>query len=88
MVASSDDAIRNSGRFLKEGHARAVKVEGGHGMAGTHKHKWIWVLKHQKETRVLYFGWHGFKRPQKVLEESELQRLELDIDSGADYPPL
>ncbi len=27
--ASADDAIRNAGRFLKEGHAEAVKVEGG-----------------------------------------------------------
>lgn len=30
--ASTEDAIRNAGRFLKEGHAEAVKVEGGHGM--------------------------------------------------------
>ena len=27
--ASSEEAIRNAGRFLKEGHAEAVKVEGG-----------------------------------------------------------
>ncbi|MEM3402670.1 MAG: 3-methyl-2-oxobutanoate hydroxymethyltransferase [Candidatus Hadarchaeales archaeon] len=27
--ASVEDAIRNAGRFLKEGHAKAVKVEGG-----------------------------------------------------------
>ncbi len=32
--ASTDDAIRNAGRFLKEGRAEAVKVEGGHGMVG------------------------------------------------------
>jgi len=30
--ASVEDAIRNSGRFLKEGGAQAVKVEGGSGM--------------------------------------------------------
>ncbi|MEW6222481.1 MAG: 3-methyl-2-oxobutanoate hydroxymethyltransferase [Candidatus Hadarchaeota archaeon] len=30
--AAAEDAIRNSGRFLKEGHARAVKVEGGRGV--------------------------------------------------------
>jgi len=30
--ASVADAIRNAGRFLKEGHAEAVKVEGGRGM--------------------------------------------------------
>jgi 3-methyl-2-oxobutanoate hydroxymethyltransferase len=30
--ASAEDAIRNSGRFLKEAHAQAVKVEGGRGM--------------------------------------------------------
>ncbi len=30
--ASSEDAIRNAGRFLKEGYAEAVKVEGGHRM--------------------------------------------------------
>jgi len=28
--ASEEDAIRNAGRFLKEGHAEGVKVEGGH----------------------------------------------------------
>jgi 3-methyl-2-oxobutanoate hydroxymethyltransferase len=27
--ASVEDAVRNAGRFLKEGHAEAVKVEGG-----------------------------------------------------------
>lgn len=30
--ASSEDAIRNAGRFIKEGHAQAVKIEGGRGM--------------------------------------------------------
>lgn len=30
--ASAADAIRNAGRFLKEGHAEAVKIEGGRGM--------------------------------------------------------
>jgi len=30
--ASVADAIRNAGRFLKEGHAEAVKIEGGRGM--------------------------------------------------------
>jgi 3-methyl-2-oxobutanoate hydroxymethyltransferase len=30
--AGIDDAIRNSGRFLKEAHARAVKIEGGRGV--------------------------------------------------------
>ncbi len=30
--ASTEDAIRNAGRFIKEGHAEAVKVEGGRGM--------------------------------------------------------
>ena len=30
--ASTEDAIRNAGRFLKEGRAEAVKVEGGRGM--------------------------------------------------------
>ncbi len=30
--ASVDDAIRNAGRFMKEGRAEAVKVEGGRGM--------------------------------------------------------
>lgn len=32
--ASVDDAIRNAGRFLKEGHAEAVKVEGGRRIVG------------------------------------------------------
>lgn len=31
--ASVEDAVRNAGRFLKEGQAEAVKVEGGRGVA-------------------------------------------------------
>jgi len=30
--ASASDAIRNAGRFIKEGHAEGVKVEGGRGV--------------------------------------------------------
>ena len=33
--AGQDDAIRNAGRFLKEGGAQSVKVEGGRQIAGT-----------------------------------------------------
>ncbi|RAL22234.1 3-methyl-2-oxobutanoate hydroxymethyltransferase [Lujinxingia litoralis] len=31
--ASTDDALRNAGRLLKEGHAQSVKVEGGEELA-------------------------------------------------------
>jgi large subunit ribosomal protein L15 len=33
-------------------------MRGGHGKAGRKKHKWTWVLKHDRN----YFGKHGFQR--------------------------
>jgi large subunit ribosomal protein L15 len=53
---------RTHGRGKKAG--RGWGKRGGHGMAGGHKHKFIWILIHDRD----HFGRHGFKRPQKILK--------------------
>lgn len=52
---------RTHGRGKKAGRGKGKR--GGTGMAGLHKHKWIWTLKYDPD----HFGRHGFKRPQKML---------------------
>jgi len=53
--------LRTHGRGKKAGRGKGKR--GGTGMAGLHKHKWIWTLKYDPD----HFGRHGFKRPQKML---------------------
>jgi large subunit ribosomal protein L15 len=36
---------------------------GGRGMAGSHKHKWTWIVKYDPK----HFGKYGFKRPKKSV---------------------
>ena len=54
---------RTHGRGKKAGRGKGKR--GGTGLAGLHKHKWIWTLKYDRD----HFGRHGFKRPEKMLEE-------------------
>ncbi|MEM3852220.1 MAG: uL15 family ribosomal protein [Methanomassiliicoccales archaeon] len=54
---------RTHGRGKKSG--RGAGIHGGRGNAGLHKHKYMHTLKYDP----LHFGVHGFKRPQKMLEE-------------------
>ncbi len=53
---------RTHGRGKKAG--RGAGLRGGRGNAGGHKHKWISIVKYCPD----YFGHHGFKRPQSVVE--------------------
>ncbi|MDI6708045.1 MAG: uL15m family ribosomal protein [Candidatus Thermoplasmatota archaeon] len=60
---------RTHGRGQKGGRGKGKR--GGCGMAGTHKHKYTWVLKYHPD----YFGRRGFKRPQKVIKEKRTINL-------------
>nr|AJS13310.1 50S ribosomal protein L15P [uncultured archaeon] len=53
---------RTHGRGKKAG--RGAGLRGGRGNAGLHKHKWISIVKYNPD----YFGHHGFKRPQSVVQ--------------------
>lgn len=54
---------RTHGRGQKAG--RGAGKRGGRGLAGTHKHRYMWALKYKPD----YFGRHGFKRPQKIVKK-------------------
>lgn len=54
---------RTHGRGKKSG--RGAGIHGGRGNAGLHKHKFMHMLKFDPQ----HFGVHGFKRPQKMVEE-------------------
>lgn len=55
---------RAAGYGQSAGH-RASGQRGGKGKAGTKKHHYIKTIMEDPK----YFGKHGFKRPQKMLEE-------------------
>ncbi len=74
---------RTHGRGQKAG--RGAGKRGGKGMAGLHKHKYIWTVKYAPD----YFGRKGFKRPPEIqkkkniinlyeIEEKKLQPTELE----------
>ncbi|MEW6722482.1 MAG: uL15m family ribosomal protein [Candidatus Micrarchaeota archaeon] len=50
---------------------------GGRGMAGVDKHKWSWAVKNPKEHSV-YFGKHGFVRPNKPAPLPLMHLYEID----------
>lgn len=54
---------RTHGRGKKAG--RGAGIHGGTGNAGLHKHKFMHTLKFDRN----HFGAHGFKRPQKMIEQ-------------------
>ncbi len=82
--ASVEDAIRNAGRFLKEGHAEAVKVEGGRGMIQKIEaiiQSGIPVMGHLGLTPQWYHQFGGFKVRGKTKSTAQMilkdaQRLE------------
>jgi large subunit ribosomal protein L15 len=45
---------------------------GGRGMAGSHKHKWTWIVKYDPN----HFGKYGFKRPPRSI--STVNTVNLD----------
>lgn len=69
---------RAAGYGFSAGH-RASGQRGGKGMAGSKKHHYIKVM--QENPR--YFGKWGFKRPQKVIEETVVLNIG-EIDAAAD----
>jgi large subunit ribosomal protein L15 len=69
---------RAAGYGFSAGH-RASGQRGGKGMAGTKKHHYIKTV--QENPR--YFGRWGFKRPQRVVEETAVLNIG-DIDQMAD----
>lgn len=68
---------RTHGRGKKAG--RGAGMRGGKGNAGTHKHKWVAVMRYCPD----YFGRHGFKRPDKVISPTITINLR-DIDNNLD----
>lgn len=46
------------------GQHRKSGSQGGHGMAGLHKHKWSWTVKYDPD----YYGNHGFTSLQRKIK--------------------
>ncbi len=69
---------RSAGYGFSAGH-RASGQRGGKGMAGSKKHLYIKLVTENPR----YFGKHGFKRPQKVVEEKTTMNIG-QIDAMAD----
>ena len=51
---------------------RGAGKRGGRGMAGNHKHRYIHIIKFYGKD---YFGRHGFKRPQSVVQDNIVLNL-------------
>ena len=52
---------------------------GGRGMAGSHKHKWTWIVKYDPD----HFGKHGFTPPRRrPSSEINLWQISQMIDRG------
>ncbi|MHA1908147.1 MAG: uL15 family ribosomal protein [Candidatus Thorarchaeota archaeon] len=69
---------RAAGYGFSAGH-RASGQRGGVGMAGSKKHHYIKVM--QENPR--YFGKHGFKKPQHMIEETIVINVG-ELDESAD----
>jgi len=53
---------------------RGKGSRGGKGYAGSHKHKWTYILKYEPD----HFGKHGFvskKKKERVINVGELEKL-------------
>ena len=67
------------------GQHRGPGSHGGHGAAGMHKHRWMWVIKYAPK----WFGKHGFNKPSirdyeiEVVNVGELdENVELLVERG------
>jgi 3-methyl-2-oxobutanoate hydroxymethyltransferase len=69
-----DEAIRNAGRFLKEGFAQAVKVEGGHDidLVARLVSSGIPVMGHLGLTPQSVHALGGYRAQGKTIESAEL----------------
>ncbi|MCL2615792.1 MAG: 3-methyl-2-oxobutanoate hydroxymethyltransferase [Dehalococcoidia bacterium] len=71
---SADEALRNAARFMQEGGAHAVKLEGGAGMCGTVKRivdAGIPVMGHIGLTPQSIYQLGGFKAQGKTVEAAK-----------------
>ncbi|MCL1885707.1 MAG: 3-methyl-2-oxobutanoate hydroxymethyltransferase [Dehalococcoidia bacterium] len=71
---SADEALRNAARFMQEGGAQAVKLEGGAGMCGTVKRivdAGIPVMGHIGLTPQSIYQLGGFKAQGKTVEAAK-----------------
>ena len=73
--------LRTHGRGKKSG--RGAGIIGGHGKAGLGKTKRIQMIKLNKASKHDYYGRHGFKRPQCMVEANStinVAELEEQLD--------
>ena len=73
MVRTRTKKLRggNYGRGMKSGRGKGKK--GGSGMAGLHKHRWVWTLKNDPK----HFGVHGFTSHHPGISDVPLTLTEL-----------
>ncbi len=60
---------RTHGRGKKAG--RGAGMRGGRGNAGLHKHRFMWLLKNDRD----HFGRHGFKRHRSIMDRTKAINL-------------
>lgn len=75
MVRTRTKKLRggNYGRGMKSGRGKGKK--GGSGMAGLHKHRWVWTLKNDPK----HFGVHGFTSHHPGISDIPLTLNELSV---------
>ena len=73
MVKTRTKKLRGGhyGRGMKSGRGKGKK--GGNGMAGLHKHRWVWTLKNDPN----HFGVHGFTSHHPGIADVPLTLTEL-----------
>ncbi|EQB71661.1 MAG: hypothetical protein AMDU1_APLC00020G0027 [Thermoplasmatales archaeon A-plasma] len=76
MVRTRTKKLRGGhyGRGMKSGRGKGKK--GGSGMAGLGKHRWVWLLKNDRD----HFGVHGFTSHHQGNNEIPLTLNQLDAN--------
>lgn len=72
MASKRSERFRGSrtrGRGKKGG--RGAGMRGGRGNAGLHKHRFMWLLKNDRD----HFGRHGFKRHRSISKQPRIINL-------------
>ena len=72
MASKRSERFRGSrtrGRGKKAG--RGAGMRGGRGNAGLHKHRFMWLLKNDRD----HFGRHGFKRHKSISKQPRIINL-------------
>ena len=60
---------------------RGAGNKGGRGNAGASKQHWTWTAKYDPD----HYGKHGFKRPQKMIEENHPVNLSFLNDNAEEF---